>query len=71
MKKCDDCKYAKWERDSAGRLHKNRMGHCTFEVKRPTLPNAYCFIHEPLISGGYIERGREYEKHCPCYEPER
>ena len=70
MKKCDDCKYAKWERDSAGRLHINKQGRCTFKIKMPVLPNAYYFMHKPLLAGGYIERGREHEKHCPCYAPE-
>jgi len=65
MKICDECKYAVWERTKNGRLHPNKRGACVYPWKMPPLPNAYYFTGGPYVSGGFIERGREYENHCP------
>lgn len=70
--KCDDCKYAEWNRTKNGRLHPDKQGRCTISksVKLPA-----CLIgsweykdygDEINISGRQIERGYSFDK-CAYY----
>ena len=71
MKSCKGCKYAKWERTNAGRLHPSGDGVCTYKVKLPTLPASRSWLGgAPVSLGGSIERRRELSRHCPCFQPE-
>ncbi|MGD9157191.1 MAG: hypothetical protein PVG39_02170 [Desulfobacteraceae bacterium] len=72
MKNCIGCKYAKWDRTKTGRLSPTGEGRCTFAIKMPVLPTSmfWSFRVEPNPSGGFINRRKEFENHCPCYQPE-
>lgn len=67
--KCDDCKFASWERTSNGRLHPGKSGRCTRLSIHPldmTLPAAFYWVSmaTPSPSGGWIERGAELKSDC-------
>lgn len=71
---CDDCKFAKWNRTTSGRLHPNKMGRCEWVFLPPLVPKAYRFAYGkpgeyPNPSGGYIERGATYTDNCACFTP--
>jgi hypothetical protein len=72
VKNCKGCKYAKWEKTVAGRLHPSGMGRCTFPWKMPPLPASMYFtgMSNPSLCGGWIERKRELKEHCPYYARE-
>lgn len=71
MKNCKGCKYAKWAKTKAGRLHPSGDGECTFVVKIPVLPASRYYISGGgAPSGGYIDRNMELKVDCPCYQPE-
>lgn len=70
MKRCDDCKWAEWKRTVNGRLHPDKTGRCMFVVRIPVLPLAFNWGWRqalPNISGGFIERKREFVEHCPTW----
>lgn len=73
--KCDGCKYADWKKTSNGRLHPDKTGRCRFEWVPPPFPAAFYFSswssnagEAPRPSGGFIERGQELRRECPCRE---
>lgn len=71
MKRCDDCKFAEWERTAAGRLSPSKKGRCKFPYVVPKLPNSRYFLGKsaPEALGGHIKRGEQYNAHCPYYQP--
>ena len=68
MKNCTGCKFAKWNKTDAGRLHPSGNGQCVYEYKIPALPASMYWIgyHSPL--GGFINRRKELKDHCPYKE---
>jgi hypothetical protein len=65
---CTHCKYAKWERTAAGKLHPSGQGRCGFEVKIPQLPaSMHYLMGNPIIVGGGINR-REPSCDCPYFD---
>lgn len=69
MKNCTDCKWAKWQRTKAGKLHPSGQGECTKNFIPPVLPAAFfwsSFINAPC--GGLINRRQDHDDHCPYYE---
>lgn len=72
MKTCQGCKYAAWKRTASGRLHPDKSGRCTKEVKIPALPACQSWLGcGPKASFPYIERGVYFETHCPYYKEDR
>ena len=71
MMTCDKCKYALWQRTSAGRLHPNKQGTCEYKYKIPPLPQSRYFLggRTPESYGGQIERGSKLKEHCVYYAP--
>ena len=67
MKNCTDCRYAKWERTKAGRLHPSGDGRCMYKYKVPPLPGSMYWRRNPSPYGGYINRKKELKEHCPYY----
>jgi hypothetical protein len=73
MKNCTDCKWAKWKRTKSFNLHPSGDGRCTKMIKIPALPAAFFWpgyngSPPPSPSGGYINRRRNHDDHCPYYE---
>jgi hypothetical protein len=69
MKNCLNCKYAEWETDKSGRLHRSGEGKCMFVYNIPKLPACmYWIMGEPKPSGKYINRKTEHKEHCPYYQ---
>lgn len=69
MKNCTDCKYARWNKTVAGKLHPSGDGHCTYDYKIPLLPASMYWLSNtpPTPNGGYINRCKELLNHCPYY----
>ena len=68
MKTCVNCKYAKWRRTSAGKLHPSGDGLCGYEYKIPPLPQSmYWICNSPKPCGGNINRSEELKEHCAYY----
>jgi hypothetical protein len=68
MKDCTKCKYAEWERTTAGRLHPSGQGRCTYPWKMPQLPASMHWIGDaPVPWGGYISRKEGLETHCAYF----
>ena len=67
---CLECKFANWQRTSAGRLHPSGDGRCTREYPPVRLPISMYFIGSsaPRPSGGYINRKDEWRQ-CPQFQP--
>jgi hypothetical protein len=73
MKNCTGCKWAQWERTKAGKLHPSGRGMCQKIIEIPALPAAFFWpgyngIGVPSPRGGYINRRRDHNDHCPYYE---
>ena len=68
MKDCTYCKWAKWERTAAGKLHPSGEGMCGHEIIVRPLPAAFYWLHKPIPLGGYINRKRELKTHCTYYD---
>ncbi len=83
MKSCIGCRYANWEKTKIGRLHPSGKGVCTYRVKFPVLPASMSWTpvktlntsvidpsvaDDPRIFGGYINRHKKFDDHCPCYQ---
>lgn len=64
MKDCTRCKYADWQRTSAGKLHPNGTGWCRYPYKLPPLPQSMYWARSPYQSGGGINRRKELPDHC-------
>jgi hypothetical protein len=66
MKKCTNCKYAEWEKTSAGKLHPSGNGKCKYPLRIPALPQSMYWIGKssPVPCGGYISRKKELNDHC-------
>jgi len=67
--RCDDCLFADWKRNSRGHLHPDKSGMCKRLKKHPLdmrLPQAFFWKmalgEAPVPSGGWIKRGRDFEK---------
>ncbi len=71
MKTCKGCKYAKWERTAAGKLHPGGDGRCEYPVTIQQLPQAFYFLGSHRPSGGRINRRDELNDHCAFYAPEK
>ena len=69
MKTCVGCKYAKWARTDAGKLHPSGQGHCEYDYKVPALPSSMYWLasRPPSPDGGYISRREEHKEHCPYF----
>lgn len=67
MKNCRYCKFADWKRSVDGKLHRSGEGKCTYKVKMPVLPASFYYVINPYLSGGIINRKKDFEDHCPCY----
>ncbi|MDY6857327.1 MAG: hypothetical protein SWO11_22015 [Thermodesulfobacteriota bacterium] len=69
MKKCNDCKFAEWNRTKTGRLHPSGDGQCKYPYKVPQLPGAFYWIGRfgPKPYGGFINRRKELKEHCAYY----
>lgn len=67
MKNCTHCKHAEWERNARGHLHPTGVGRCTYPYRIPELPASMYWISNPAPSGGYINRRKEMERHCPYF----
>lgn len=69
---CVGCKHAKWELNSAGRLHPSGDGRCAYPIedKMPPLPVAFYWpARGPTFYGGHIHRRRTMNRgECPYYE---
>jgi hypothetical protein len=64
---CETCKFAKWKRTAAGKLHPDKSGRCTRLIAHPLearLPAAFYWITQPSPSGGYIKRGEKDRSKC-------
>lgn len=72
MKSCLHCKYAKWDRTAAGKLHPSGDGRCTFPYKVPPLPQALYWtgVGAPRPNGWHINRKEELKDHCVYYARE-
>lgn len=70
MKNCTGCKWAEWDRTSAGRLHPSGSGRCQYKYKLPPLPGAFYWLGNPRLYGGLIIRKRDLTSHCPYFERE-
>ena len=68
MKNCMGCKYAEWDKTKIGKLHPSGNGKCKYPYQIPDLPNSMYWIGTPNPLGGFIERKREYDKHCLYYQ---
>jgi hypothetical protein len=68
MMRCDDCKFAEWNRTSNGRLHPDKTGKCKRLDAHPLdlrLPAAFYWIGAPpRPSGGFIDRKSELKEPC-------
>ena len=66
MKDCTNCKFADWERTSAGKLHPSGNGQCKYQWVLPALPASMYWIGSgpSLPSGGYINRKKELKENC-------
>ena len=66
MKNCTDCKYARWDKTSAGKLHPSGDGMCEYPWKMPKLPEVMYWVRRstPKPSGGHINRRKELKNHC-------
>lgn len=66
--KCDNCKFAVWNRTKTGRLHPDKGGFCSRLASFPLdlrLPAAFYWVSvAPRPSGGRIERGEELPNGC-------
>lgn len=72
MKSCKHCKWANWKKTAAGKLHPSGAGQCEFVIRIPVLPKAFRWgftTDKPNISGGFIDRHREWPEHCQTYSP--
>lgn len=68
MKDCTNCKYAEWDRTTAGKLHQAGTGKCTYPYKIPKLPVSMFWISGvPVPYGGYISRKEELKDDCVYY----
>lgn len=69
MKNCTGCKYAEWDRDKLGRLHKSGYGKCAYPYKVPPLPASMYWLGKlaPKPLGGAICRLNDLEEHCPYF----
>ena len=66
---CDGCKYAIWRRTATGRLHPDKSGRCSYEIKPVVLPAAFYWIGGvPRPAGGRIERGFAHRGTCQVRE---
>lgn len=73
MKNCTGCKWAKWQRTKTFNLHPSGDGRCTKMIEIPALPAAFYWRgynsgSAPSPSGGYINRHKDHDDNCPCYE---
>ena len=68
MKHCNGCKFACWKTTKTGRLSPTGDGICNYRYKTPALPNSMYWLRQaPTPSGGYINRRKVYDNHCPYY----
>jgi len=68
MNICDWCKYAEWKKTKNGRLHPDKSGKCTFEIKPEVLPASFYYINKGSLCGGQIERGKKLNSHCLTFD---
>jgi hypothetical protein len=69
---CLSCKFAKWQRTQAGRLHPSGGGRCGWAMPHIPIPAAFYWLghrenNQPQPSGGYIKR-HEPRRNCPTWE---
>lgn len=68
---CRDCKWApEWEKDKAGRIHRQAAGFCQFPI--PVLPIAMVGrpgVERIKLAPGIIIAKIGFNAECPCYEP--
>ena len=67
--KCDDCRFANWERTSQGVLHPGKSGRCTLLSAHPLdLRRLAAFYWVGMAksgpSGAWIKRGAELKSDC-------
>lgn len=71
MKTCNGCRYARWDRTKAGRLHPNGYGRCQYKWEMPALPASMYWIGRPPSPlGSLIERREQLKDHCPYWARE-
>ena len=71
MKNCTSCKYARWKLDYMGNPHSSGDGKCEFTYSFPPIPISWHLKGSPYLSGGNINKNREFRDHCPCYEAKK
>lgn len=64
MEKYVDCRYAVWKKTKSGRLSSTGDGNCTKILHLPKLPNAFFYLIDTRIEGGFINRKKEYTEAC-------
>jgi hypothetical protein len=67
MTNCEGCRFADWKRTKSGALHPDKSGKCTRLDVHPLdqrLPVAFYWLGSPKPCGGYIERGRVFDRKC-------
>ena len=69
MKNCTDCKFARWTRTAAGRLHPSGGGMCDYPYQLPPLPASMRWFVGvvPAPIGGRINRRMDNADHCTYY----
>lgn len=65
MKDCTNCINAAWDKREGGALHPSGDGHCTWQLKLPSLPGAMHWMTTPVMQGGAINRRTPLKEHCP------
>lgn len=70
MKNCTDCAHAAWKKTDAGRLHPSGDGRSTYELQMPAIPasKAWFMGRRPELTYGFINRRRDLDRDCPCYQ---
>jgi len=75
---CVGCGFAVWNKDQAGRAHRNGAGRCGWTTPEVTLPLAFYYLGHgnkdvvPQPYGGSIHRWRtphDPAGPCPTYQP--
>lgn len=71
MKNCARCKYAEWRRTENGKLHPSGDGKCGYPWELKPLPSSMYWVgSSPKPVGGWINRRKDFEYHCPYWTQE-
>jgi hypothetical protein len=73
MNNCKQCRFARWQKTKAGKLHTSGDGGCTWDGwKRWQIPAAFYYMNSenkpPAPQGGPINRRNPPTEKCPFFQ---